>query len=377
MFNSYEKRIMDFLLRHPDFGWRMIHTQYPMSHHLLDKYKEVLDWELICLNQAGVSVNIFEEYIHWGAYSANRNIHWRPKDAWEFRDRFVWTHKGLDPETPRYPTFSRNYRIFWRRDEIRKFRNYLDWDELSCNRGYFWTENILKVFDKRLNWEYLDPRCWSGYYDDFVRENIVKTPKPWHRMGVADNLRLAMEFCASLSWKHFSASTDMYWTTNLLYSLHPFLRLEQIAANPKAINNSESLKYILTKWEGDDKYRYLSRNPKLGWDDDLINRFRDKWDWEALSRNPGIPRDLEFIDRNLDWIKFGLSVPLNKEKTRYYTLYEGLSGNPELNWSFSLVEKYEDRWDYYTLSQNRQACLLGILINMNDEMVDLFLRITQ
>lgn len=79
----------------------------------------------------------------------------------------------------------------------------------------------------------------------------------------------------------------------------------------------------------------LSRNPGLPWSEELIARYVDRWDWNAMSQNEGIPWTMDLIDRYEDrwsWSK--------------------LSRNEGLPWSEELIDRYAERWDFEAMSMN-------------------------
>lgn len=52
----------------------------------------------------------------------------------------------------------------------------------------------------------------------------------------------------------------------------------------------------------------LSVNTNLPWDENLIDKFIDMWDWEKLSFNHNLPLDEVLIDKYFDkWNWKGLS----------------------------------------------------------------------
>lgn len=105
-----------------------------------------------------------------------------------------------------------------------------------------------------------------------------------------------------------------------------------------------------------DNYRIKSDNHLTK----LLERFPNaNWDYEALSRNPGLP--WEFVMKNLDkkWSWFVLSL-------RPEVTIEVILRHPRLNWSISmfclntnltpaLVDQYRHKfdWNYKNLSINR------------------------
>ena len=83
-------------------------------------------------------------------------------------------------------------------------------------------------------------------------------------------------------------------------------------------------------------HRTLSQNKGHFWNEKLLDRRADLWDWTQLSRNPSLPWSpnlvAHFGDR-WDW--------------------KALSGNPALPWSPALLRRFQDRWFFTRLAANR------------------------
>ena len=72
---------------------------------------------------------------------------------------------------------------------------------------------------------------------------------------------------------------------------------------------------------------------------ELIEKFKDNWDWENLSRNELLPWSMELIERFKDkWNSAN---------------WKNLSKNESLPWSIELIERFKDNWDWWELSQNK------------------------
>ena len=77
----------------------------------------------------------------------------------------------------------------------------------------------------------------------------------------------------------------------------------------------------------------LSKHHPLS--ENLLKKYKDKWDWHCLGSNTGLPWSIDLIDKYKGWYGWG-----------------NLSENTGLSWTRELIEKYEDRWDWYCLSGN-------------------------
>lgn len=89
--------------------------------------------------------------------------------------------------------------------------------------------------------------------------------------------------------------------------------------------------------------------------DEMLNKYRKELDWEEVSDNDNISWTVAMIDRwenQLNWKVF--SQTRNKtlltaeiiEKFKDQWDWGELSGNQNLKLSFDLIDKYIDRWDW-------------------------------
>lgn len=91
------------------------------------------------------------------------------------------------------------------------------------------------------------------------------------------------------------------------------------------------IKRFQERWE----WHSLSRNETLPWSAELIATFTERWDWCALSGNAGIPWTSELIAAYADqWD------------------WEEVSGNTALPFEEALLQRFVDRWEWYVLSEN-------------------------
>jgi hypothetical protein len=110
----------------------------------------------------------------------------------------------------------------------------------------------------------------------------------------------------------------------------------------------------------------LSRNEFLPWSIELIGQFRDHWNWETLSSNRSLDWTTELIDKYekywywggegyLEGLSNNLGLPWSVDFIEMYEdkwTWKNLSGNPELPLSDYLIEKYKEKWDWEVLCSN-------------------------
>ena len=109
---------------------------------------------------------------------------------------------------------------------------------------------------------------------------------------------------------------------------------------------------ILKRIETDKGIEFLCSFENINWSVELIEKYKDQWDWGRLSRNTSLPWSIELIE---------------KYKDQWDWSY--LSSNTSLPWSIELIEKYKDQWDWRELSWNESIHWPKLSINMVDEIM--------
>lgn len=118
----------------------------------------------------------------------------------------------------------------------------------------------------------------------------------------------------------------------------------------------------LSKYSNILKWNLISRNQKINWDEDIIERVSAYLDWSSFSANPGAFKDISLIQKFKDRINWkGRGIASNKGISwspdliaKYETdlSFYDLSHNPNAVWTEDLIDKYIDQWDYSALSNN-------------------------
>ena len=105
---------------------------------------------------------------------------------------------------------------------------------------------------------------------------------------------------------------------------------------------------------------WLSKNESIPWTIELIEKFKEKWDWEydnwsgyeGLSGNPTLPWTLELIEKfNEEWD------------------WEILGKKWYLPWTIEFIKKHEDKWNWDTLWINYGIWEKVFKENINDEFI--------
>ena len=137
---------------------------------------------------------------------------------------------------------------------------------------------------------------------------------------------------------------------------------------------------LIEKYKDQWDWFYLSRNTSLPWSIELFEKYKDQWDWRELSENESLPWSIELIEKykdQWDWrvLSKNESLPWSIELFEKYKdqwdWWGELSRNTSLPWSIELIEKYKDQWhwDWGGLSWNESIHWPKLSINMVDEIM--------
>ena len=114
--------------------------------------------------------------------------------------------------------------------------------------------------------------------------------------------------------------------------------------------------YLLDKQLRQEAMKEISRSFPLT--NEMLNEFSDELDWKEVSRNGHINWTAELIERwahHIDWFQFShcanerILTPNIIERFKDKWNWEVLSGNGSFEFSCELIDKYIDRWDWHNL----------------------------
>lgn len=124
--------------------------------------------------------------------------------------------------------------------------------------------------------------------------------------------------------------------------------------NTKAFDNN-----FMEKVMEDEAWKKLSSD--FPWTEKMLEKFQDKVDWKEVSENRNIvwtPSMLDKFKRRIDWAELSsveseaLMITENIERYKDYWDWKALSRNDALAWSYTLIERFIDYWDWENLINN-------------------------
>lgn len=239
------------------------------------------------------------------------------------------------------------------------------------------SEKQLKEFcrNNNRNYAFVDRfQQWAvRYHQKKVAELIIQTFKgkakatdKENRIKVHKSMseRLLIEFKDVISWENLSSEKNFYWTKRTL----------ELGEN------------LFSWW-------YLQKNDGITWDFELIEMYKDRLNWEYVSNYVCLDWTAERIEQFRDYVVFGALNGSDKSLYKkvykpphernwylanhdpewYFSYYHierkagNLSGNSHQGWTESLIQRYEDLWDWGCLSQNSA-------IRWNNRMIEKYAR---
>lgn len=101
----------------------------------------------------------------------------------------------------------------------------------------------------------------------------------------------------------------------------------------------------LLKYKSEIYWNYIIYNFAIEWGSQILNLFKNPDDWQDLSVNSGVFKDIRLIDEFYDkiiWKSDG-----NSKQT--------IAENFGLPWSLEFIKRYENSWDFKSMSKNKKV----------------------
>ena len=118
---------------------------------LLNRYKEKIDWNVICLgtNLKDYHLEIFSDVIDWNALSSNNKFCWSESVVNVYIDKINWKIFTECLVTVETPSLVQNA---FRKKVLSLYEQKLDFGILSSNESLNFTPQIIEMYKKRWNW---------------------------------------------------------------------------------------------------------------------------------------------------------------------------------------------------------------------------------
>jgi len=318
--------------------WHLLTTKYPFSilfPIVNASYQfDVFEWDWAYISNHihfptdFGTLNRFKEKINWSVLSENNAIQqkFNPK-SWN-------SGKEWFSNIDRY---------------LQKFDNNWDWKVLSQNRNINYNRLLLQKYKgENWDWDYLTE--FGGFLLQQKRDNekyleqILKQ-FPKIKFEILSNRKdINIDSDLILSTK------DKNWDWQILsenkkaeISIELLLVLKNKNWNWKAISHRKKFDFtnetFLQLLDKDWDWEYLSNDTNIEFNAEFIERTKSKpWNWKNVSRHKSFVPTIELLsltkDFDLDW--------------EYLSKHSGLNPTKEL------LAKFENKWDWHSITENSQ-----------------------
>jgi hypothetical protein len=325
--------------KHPNYLLKLFFTYYPLSNEQIVKFKGEVKWGYLSSNSVRSWDQYFiEEYadhLNWDGLSANPSLPWSMSFLKSFPGRFKGSIQTTNPSLP------------WSYEIITKYEKFWNFHALPLNKGIPWTQELIlhpKVIDKNLS--------------------TVNGENLWTEKFLIQNAQI-------LPWKFLCANQHIKWSEELIDKLSPFWKKaekkssEHTVSPWKGLCSNPSVPWTIKLIKKYQKsffrlygihWKELSRNPNLPWqEENLLDQFKEKWNWDLLSVNNGVGFSVEQIEKYKELLTWDSGTSSN----------QNIASNTNLPWSVEFIKKYKYKWHWWSLSRNPG-------VNWTEEMISEF-----
>lgn len=259
--------------------------------------------------------------------------------------------------------------------QLKKYKDWLDWNKISNNININWTAEILNEFKDLIDW--VDLSINENAFNDISHLETFSDTIDWDgrddtsfdsigsNEGVRWDLALIEKYESKLNFEKLSENRNVEWSEQLIDKYLPKWDLVELGSNdsiPWTVELFDKyldlsyLSYYPIKWnksllsfEFIEKYKDslewwdISGNSKLPWrEKNLLEYWSDNIDWGAIARNEALfINDKNFFSSNYD-----------KWSADNFKEFSKLSANKYLPWSKEFIERYKIYWNWTDLCLN-------------------------
>ena len=258
-------------------------------------------------------LKMYKNVLDWNKISANKNISWDENILVEFQDYIIWD------------TLTTNPSVFVNTKLLNTFEDKIDWfgnenfygDSITANEGIYWDNETIEIYADKINFEKLSISTNVDWSETLLDKYIDK----WNFTELAHNE--SIPWSLEMFEKYLDESYFFYFGVQTNKSLVSFELVEKY-------NH-------LMDWHN------ISHVPTLPWvEKDLLNYWSDKIVWTGIACNKFLfANDKNFFQKHYDkW------QPIINEVLGYF------SGNESFPWTKLLIEKYKLSLDWNLLCSN-------------------------
>jgi hypothetical protein len=336
---NHKNLLFSLFAKHPNYLLRLFFTYYPLSNEQIIKFKGEVNWSYLSSNSVRnwdqAFIEEFKDKLNWEFLTANPSLPWSVSFLKAFPGRFMGNILTSNPSLP------------WSYEFITKYEQIWNFYSLPYNKGIQWTQELVlhpKIIDKNLS-EVNGENLWT-------EEFLIKNAKilPWEFLCDNQHINWSEELIAKLApyWKKAERETREYFVS-------PW---KSLCVNPSVPWTAKLIKKYQKSFLKSERvhWKELSRNTNLPWqEENLLEQFKEKWNWELLSVNNGVGFTESQIEKYKDLFTWDSGNGSN----------QNIASNANLPWSVEFIEKYKHKWQWWSLSRNPG-------VNWTEEMISTF-----
>jgi hypothetical protein len=313
---------------------------------------------------------LFEQWadLDWKYFSSYRQFPWTPEFIRKNAEKFNWQTMSRNPGLPwsidfikehitqwDWRNLSLNRNLPWSLELLETFADKWDWEILGDNERVEWSTEILMQFKHKIHWAYAYsfPNPVEGV------AGVINSPSYYWTPALFKECRKSVKgFFKKLVKKHKDdfAMDETYWTyfqNGCNWTVDYLHLLVQLQKEANSSNNMSLRKKDFIAWHR------ISREGKGIWSEEVINLYKDEWDTYELARNPHFPWNdflYKFADQDHIWSNIStlsnlvlFETLLDAYKNRWD--WKALSSNPTL--TPDMIDSHKEKWDWEKLSANK------------------------
>lgn len=296
-----------------DWNWISGNNSIRWTAELVDRYKDKLDWEFFSANSAAFAnielLDQFVNYIDWKGINSgkffsfsvgvNENIPWTVELIKTYADRLNFEH------------LSNNEKLPWSEQLIDQFDDRWDWEGVASNPGVPWTLSLVKKHFEKIdfssNWvnsnlSFTDQIDLIEEFSDQLNWRIIcSNPKlPWKEENLLKRWEKRLNWYG-LATNEILHKDQSFFESNLeKWLADPFNYFGLLSRNSALHWSAELIERFSDFWDWD----WLCMNKGISWDTKMIDRFIDKVEWggrEYFPDNSFRVKGGLISNENLDW----------------------------------------------------------------------------
>ncbi len=357
--------------------WRALTIKFPFEilfpiveeTHSLDLFE--WDWDYISNHNFFptdiTTLNLFQKKINWSILSESNAIQqkFNPK-SWN-------TGKEWFSNIDRY---------------LQKFDNNWDWKVLSQNGNINYTRLLIQKYKgENWDWDYLTE--FGGFLLKQKRDN-----KQYLEQILKQFPKIKFELLSKrkdiIIDSNFILSTkDKNWDWQILsenkkaeISIELILELKNKNWNWKAISHRKKFDFtnetFLQLLDKDWDWEYLSNDSNIDFNSEFIESTKSKpWNWKNVSRHNTFVPNIELLtltkDFDLDWeylSKHSGLIPTKELLAKFENKWDwhSITENPLINYTdIAFIKRFEDKWNWHFICESGKLLLDDQILNQFKE----------